>query len=367
MWSKWLLAMACVAALSATKGPKKKGNKKNSAPRITSDSVQRSGMGLKTQLQLVRAVKKAAAAPTPVAKSKKGPSKKQEEEEDDDWSEAEGYSLDPILLVDGYNVIFGTPGLKDMVEHQSLAAARERLEDSLQTVGLSRGYDVVVVYDGNDNVPDTPSGGPLDVVFTRTGETADSVIEKRTYDRRDLGETYVASNDGLVRLMSKAHGAQVMTVEDLAAECEAVAQAVAYRLQAARAVNSLPQYANPTLECIAQGVDSDGNFDLGIAMKRKLIGDDRLAELVEEAQQQSNLHRAYDRLLVQLGEQAPGPYDAKLLEALKELEMFADANGDLVFAKDHLQHQKLLFGLRDLIPDDWHQTLLAGGDDDPPR
>lgn len=82
------------------------------------------------------------------------------------------------LVVDGYNVIFSSPELKDL---NDLEHARARLVDTLINFAALAGQQVTVVFDAHSvpgGVAHTEKHGPVEVVYTAEGETADTVIER---------------------------------------------------------------------------------------------------------------------------------------------------------------------------------------------
>lgn len=105
------------------------------------------------------------------------------------------------LIVDGYNVLHAHPDYAALAE-QDLDSARARLVSDL--AGLAQGGPrVVVVFDGAGN-PDsdgTPHHiGALTVIFSRSGETADTFIESLAARSRERGEdTVVVTSDAETR------------------------------------------------------------------------------------------------------------------------------------------------------------------------
>ena len=129
-----LSTLALAASLQAPRRPKQQRTvlkaKRSSKPpsskgprRITSDGVKRSGLSLRTQLSLVRAVNNAQAPTKQVREKKKTGITKRNESKANITEVLYERSL---LLVDGYNVVFGSPHLKQMSE-KSLDQAREAL------------------------------------------------------------------------------------------------------------------------------------------------------------------------------------------------------------------------------------------------
>ncbi|MDT8902720.1 NYN domain-containing protein [Anaeroselena agilis] len=104
-----------------------------------------------------------------------------------------------IMLVDGYNVLGAWPELA-AVKEESLEHARAKLMDILASYGAYKDYRVVIVFDahavsGTASRSETLPGG-AEVVFTAEGETADSYIERLTYQLVRSGQgVYVVTSD----------------------------------------------------------------------------------------------------------------------------------------------------------------------------
>ncbi len=115
-----------------------------------------------------------------------------------------------LLVVDGYNVIYKTPrytGLLDEKGPRDLSSdpfdrARALLVADVAAYAQGR-YDAVIVFDGAGNVsserPDITQAG-IRLVFSRTGETADTVIERLVTEcRLQEREVTVVTSDNTIR------------------------------------------------------------------------------------------------------------------------------------------------------------------------
>lgn len=81
------------------------------------------------------------------------------------------------LVVDGYNIVFSAPELQTL----DLAHARERLIGILADVAGLTGQSVILVFDAHKVAGGTGRrewAGPVEVIYTAEGETADNVIER---------------------------------------------------------------------------------------------------------------------------------------------------------------------------------------------
>ena len=128
------------------------------------------------------------------------------------------------LLVDGYNIVNAWPELKARAQ-TDLEGARLLLMDILSN---SQGFTsprVILVFDAY-RVPNNPGRvvrhHNIDVVYTAEAETADSYIEKATYEISKRNRVRVATSDGLEQLIILGNGALRVPATELRREVEAV-------------------------------------------------------------------------------------------------------------------------------------------------
>lgn len=119
-------------------------------------------------------------------------------------------SKNELLVVDGYNVIFGTPRYKELADEPEPGSrdgdpferARDMLVGDVAAFAQGR-YDPVIVFDAAGNVnPEHPElrRAGVRMIFSPTGVTADSVIEKLVTDcRREMREVTVVTSDNAIR------------------------------------------------------------------------------------------------------------------------------------------------------------------------
>lgn len=110
-----------------------------------------------------------------------------------------------LLVVDGYNVIRATDRYAHLIDEgddDPYLRAREALLSDVAAFAQGS-YDPVVVFDGAGNLsPERPnlSSGSVRVVYSRTGQDADEVIEQLAVEARHQGrDTTVATSDNTVR------------------------------------------------------------------------------------------------------------------------------------------------------------------------
>ena len=112
------------------------------------------------------------------------------------------------LIVDGYNLIFAAPELKELASGR-LDLARERLQDLLSSYCGYPRSELVLVFDGFRTPGNPGSRGEyhnIRVAYTKDGETGDAYIE-RLVD--EIGKNYdvrVVTSDNLIRLSALRSG-----------------------------------------------------------------------------------------------------------------------------------------------------------------
>lgn len=123
-----------------------------------------------------------------------------------------------VIFVDGYNIIKNTPSLAS-ADRRDLAAGREALLGRLVSRYRRTPHKLVVVFDGAGPAETClPIAGYArgQVVFSRQGEKADSVIIRRSAEaRREGREVIVISDDLEVRQGAERQGAATARVDEL--------------------------------------------------------------------------------------------------------------------------------------------------------
>ena len=128
--------------------------------------------------------------------------------------------LDPsedYLLVDGYNIIFAWEELKALAR-DSLDLARGTLIHILANYQGYKKSNVICVFDAyrvRDGRGSVERHAGLYVIYTRSHETADTYIEKVTYDIGREHRVRVATSDALEQVIVMGHGASRMSAKGL--------------------------------------------------------------------------------------------------------------------------------------------------------
>ncbi len=132
------------------------------------------------------------------------------------------------VLVDGYNIIFAWSDLKALAQ-ESLDAARDRLIDILRNYQSFRQCPVILVFDAykvKGNPGSVTRYGDLSVVYTKEAQTADSYIERLSYELGKKHRVRVATSDGLEQIIILGHGALRVSALAFEQEVQAVMEAI---------------------------------------------------------------------------------------------------------------------------------------------
>ena len=123
-----------------------------------------------------------------------------------------------ILIVDGHSMIFAWPELAS--QHQrNTAAARESLVRMLTGLQDASEWTVAVVFDGK-GVKASSDSAPhgIAVFYSKSGQSADSLIERLAAKYASGYTVFVATNDRMERTTVEAFGCESLSAEQLLAE-----------------------------------------------------------------------------------------------------------------------------------------------------
>ena len=129
---------------------------------------------------------------------------------DDERYSAKNFAGGPeYLLVDGYNIIFAWDALKRLAA-EDISAAREALAGILANYRGWRKCEIILVFDaykvkGNPGSVEKRNG--IFIVYTKEAQTADSYIERATYDLGRRHRVRVATSDNMEQVIILGHGA----------------------------------------------------------------------------------------------------------------------------------------------------------------
>ncbi|MEO7297000.1 MAG: NYN domain-containing protein [Verrucomicrobiota bacterium] len=101
------------------------------------------------------------------------------------------------ILVDGYSLLHSWPELAPGKPRHS-AAARNELIHWLTLYRDAIGTPITVVFDGGGapvGTPATLSTPEMEILFSRSGQTADDIIERVTHRMQSFGEVLAVTDD----------------------------------------------------------------------------------------------------------------------------------------------------------------------------
>jgi predicted RNA-binding protein with PIN domain len=119
------------------------------------------------------------------------------------------------ILVDGYSLLHNWPELAPGKARHS-AMAREELVRRLTEYHDATGTAVTVVFDGageRGRPSEMPSTRGMEVLFSRSGQTADDIIERAAARLAQLGEVLVVTDDYAERDTVIAFGAMAVSCD----------------------------------------------------------------------------------------------------------------------------------------------------------
>src|SRR6266568_9119311 len=133
------------------------------------------------------------------------------------------------ILVDGYNIIKNSTAFQT-IEARNLAAARELLITQLVNRYRHTPHQVIVVFDGNGPKEQVSHDRRIRIIYSRHGETADSVIARLATEACTAGrEVEMYSNDSEVQQAVVRRGGTAHTTGQLTSQLNAAPRDVARR------------------------------------------------------------------------------------------------------------------------------------------
>ena len=119
------------------------------------------------------------------------------------------------LIVDGHSIIFAWPELRKLHARRS-ALAREALLKQLRDYQDWTGAHVVAVFDGKGKKVEAISDpAEVQIFYSRTGQSADAIIERLASKYAERYELLVATSDSMVAETVNACGAEWTSPEGL--------------------------------------------------------------------------------------------------------------------------------------------------------
>ncbi len=120
------------------------------------------------------------------------------------------------ILVDGYSLLHSWPGLGSGKPRYS-AVAREELIHVLTQYFDASGTPITIVFDGSRSGRDpdeTPSTPEVEILYSRTGQTADQIIERAAFRFKAHGDVLVVTDDFAERDIVSGFGGMTSSCEN---------------------------------------------------------------------------------------------------------------------------------------------------------
>ena len=119
------------------------------------------------------------------------------------------------LIVDGHSIIFAWPELRKLQGRRS-ALAREALLKQLRHYQDWTDVRVVIVFDGKGKKIDASSEpGEVQIFYSRSGQSADAIIERLASKYAKRYELIVATSDSMEAQTVQACGAERISPDAL--------------------------------------------------------------------------------------------------------------------------------------------------------
>ena len=120
-----------------------------------------------------------------------------------------------FLIVDAHSIIFAWPELRQL-HAQRMILARDALIQRLSAYHDFSDSRVVIVFDGQGSrAKDETLPGGVQVIYSATGQTADSVIERLVAAYASQHDITVATGDHLEQQTAITFGASAISPEHL--------------------------------------------------------------------------------------------------------------------------------------------------------
>ncbi|MCR5581450.1 MAG: TetM/TetW/TetO/TetS family tetracycline resistance ribosomal protection protein [Pseudobutyrivibrio sp.] len=129
---------------------------------------------------------------------------------------------DKYLLVDGYNLIYAWPELKEVLD-VNLDGARGKLLDILSNYKAMTDYNVIAVFDAyRVKGHEVTASDYLNIhqVFTAEAQTADAYIERFTHEHGKKYDITVVTSDGLEQVIIRGAGARLISSREFIQEVD---------------------------------------------------------------------------------------------------------------------------------------------------
>lgn len=129
-------------------------------------------------------------------------------------------ALPEVLIVDGHSMIFQWPELTRLHKKRP-ESGRLALVEKLVRLGDNTGRTIVLVFDGQGAKPSNdPIETRIQIFYSKSGQTADSIIERLVAKYASSHRITVATDDHLERTTVSSFGGEWMSSHQLQQEME---------------------------------------------------------------------------------------------------------------------------------------------------
>ena len=116
------------------------------------------------------------------------------------------------LVIDGYCLMHRDPSLVHLIQ-ENLMLARQRLVRDVAATGDAFADAITIVFDGRTGSGDGFAGTGVTVVFSASGESADTVIERMISQSEEAEEFTVVTSDRAIIDIVTAAGARIVSCD----------------------------------------------------------------------------------------------------------------------------------------------------------
>ena len=135
--------------------------------------------------------------------------------------------MSSYLIIDGYNVINKISYLVN-AQNLSMESARDKLFKIFQEYCDFSLVEGLIVYDGNQSARTVEDGNPA-VIFTKSDECADTIIESLIYNMENKQDARVVTDDRVITNLVTGMGAFTMSVNLFEQELEKIKYAAPHK------------------------------------------------------------------------------------------------------------------------------------------
>lgn len=128
------------------------------------------------------------------------------------------------LIVDGYNIIFAWPELKDLAD-VNMESARMKLLDYLSNYQGIEKCQIIVAFDAyrlQGHLQEEIKYRNIHMVYTKEAQTADQYIERFVHEKQKEYSIVVATSDALQQIIIRGAGCSLLSARELKEEIERV-------------------------------------------------------------------------------------------------------------------------------------------------